>query len=154
MFFGRGPDWIPGSHPSRTMTVRRRDDRDRTPLVKNWMMTINNWTPADEQAFVDNTGLYKCAIYGREVGASGTPHLQCFISFLVKKRATAVLKIWPRASAKPTDGTPWSNFLYCSKGEQTHDEYIALGVHGPHYGVNASVERFGMNEDEILSLFW
>lgn len=106
-------------------------------------MTINNYSAADEQAFRDNTDLFKCAIFGREVGENGTPHLQCFISFLAKKRGSAISRIWPTSHQEVANGTPWINFLYCSKGEQSKAEWTAMKEKGPHWGLNASVERFG-----------
>jgi len=122
---------------------QRRDTRVRTPLAKNWLMTINNYGPDDEEAFRQRTELFKCAIFGREVGENGTPHLQAFVSFHTKKRGTAISAIWPRSHQQVANGTPWENFLYCAKGSQPKAEWDTMKQHGPNYGKDAYVERFG-----------
>ena len=129
------------------MTVRRRDTRtteDRGPYGVNWLFTINNYTRADESAFADNTDKFKCAIFGREVGEGGTPHLQCALIWNSKKRRGAILDIWPRAAkVQAMVGTPYQNWTYCAKGQQSKTEWESAKQHGPTYGLNASVERFG-----------
>ena len=59
---------------------------------QNWVFTLNNYTVEDEgrvAALVEN-GVASYVIYGREVGASGTPHLQGFVRFMERKRLVAV----------------------------------------------------------------
>jgi len=59
---------------------------------QSWVFTLNNYTLHDEghlASLVEN-GVAEYLIYGREVGESGTPHLQGFVRFLERKRLVAV----------------------------------------------------------------
>ena len=57
------------------------NDTARTANTKNWCFTLNNYT-AEQEMFIQtcNRGI-KYLIYGREVAATGTPHLQGFVQF-------------------------------------------------------------------------
>lgn len=79
---------------------------------KNWCFTVNNYTDADVQTIkcVD----YSYLVFGYEVGDSGTPHLQGFITFEKNMRLSAVTKLF-QAHWTPARGTAEQNFKYCSK---------------------------------------
>lgn len=62
-----------------------RDNGDR-----NWCFTINNYSEVEVAALDALNVTYLC--YGREVGESGTPHLQGYVVFPNKKTITAVKK--------------------------------------------------------------
>lgn len=64
-------------------------------MSKSWVFTLNNYTEKDETFLSDLEKTY--LIYGREVGANGTPHLQGFITFKCTHRLSAVRKLLPRA---------------------------------------------------------
>ena len=89
-----------------------------------WCFTINNPTQQDR----DNVGLLsehalrKYLVVGREVGETGTPHLQ---GFLVLSRAlsrTAVSTHLPRAYLAAAVGTSQQAAAYCKK-DGDFDEY-------------------------------
>jgi len=63
--------------------------------VKNYCFTVNNYVANDEIIFKE----YDCTymVYGREVGESGTPHLQGYIVFHSQKTLSAVKKVHPTA---------------------------------------------------------
>lgn len=89
-------------------------------LAKHWAgCTLNNYTDADEARFIAIIQpLADYYVYGKEVGASGTPHLQFMISFKTKKRLTAIKKIFPTAhlEMKSPISTMKEASDYCKKG--------------------------------------
>lgn len=66
----------------------------------------------------------KSIVVGKEVGESGTAHLQGFIKFKEMKRLSAVKKLLPRAHWEAAKGSDQQNLDYCSK-EQV---FIKRGV--------------------------
>lgn len=85
----------------------------QTTLKKHWCFTLNNYTEDDVAAIRAIPSEYTC--FGREVGESGTPHLQGYMSFNSRKRLTAVKKLIPRAHWEAAKGNPSQNRTYCSK---------------------------------------
>jgi len=82
---------------------------------KTWHCVVNNYTTDQEKALLDST-LPETGIVGKEVGKSGTPHLQCFFKFKDAKTGSAVQKF---LGGKPTVQllihSEWHNWNYCSK---------------------------------------
>jgi len=88
------------------------------PYTRNWIFTINNWTPNDEQTLIDFGGSNQCKylVYGYETGASGTPHLQGYVIFRDQKRLRGAKNlIGPRSHLEPARGSAQSNYDYCTK---------------------------------------
>lgn len=99
-------------------------------LAKNYCFTLNNFTDADTTSISDFfPRLATYVIFGREVGESGTPHLQGYIQFTEKKRLTALKKLLPTAHWEVARGTPEENKTYCSKdGHVTeHGSMVSQG---------------------------
>jgi len=69
----------------------------------------------DEARFVSNRDSLAYYIFGREVGESGTPHLQCYVALLKKKKFSALKKLFPNGHLTVCRGTPQQNYDYCSK---------------------------------------
>lgn len=86
------------------------------PSVRSygWCFTLNNYTNRDEFDIVSIECMY--LIFGREVGESGTPHLQGFIQFAAPgKTLAAMKKLIPKAHFEATKGSIDQNIAYCSK---------------------------------------
>lgn len=64
---------------------------DKNKPSKSWVYTLNNYTQQDETQLQALACSYHR--YGREVGDSGTPHLQGIITFKQATRLTALKKI-------------------------------------------------------------
>lgn len=72
---------------------------NRGPNAKHWAFTLNNYTSEDESRLLAsiNTAGVSYIVFGKEVGSSGTPHLQGHVHFSEKKRLTQILKLLPQA---------------------------------------------------------
>lgn len=121
-----------------TMPPPKKQDSPKT----NWCLTLNNYSVEEYNSlksfFSSNSS--NIWIIGKEVGESGTPHLQCFCAFKIKIRFTALKKVCDRLHLEPSRGTKKQNLFYCSKGEQTHQEWEQLKESGPNWGKGAIFE--------------
>lgn len=83
--------------------------------TRSFVFTINNYTPIDELEVETASAFADYLIYGREVGEQGTPHLQGFIRFKHPVTNRRVSDLLSRARIDRAKGTPYENFVYCSK---------------------------------------
>lgn len=85
--------------------------------AKHWCFTLNNYTSDEKDALaalVPEHASY--LVYGEEVGENGTPHLQGFVSFSVRRVATTVKRfIGRRAHIEVARGSPAQAANYCKK---------------------------------------
>lgn len=85
--------------------------------AKNWCLTLNNWCD-DEFIRIQDFGRSECGyiIIGKEVGETGTPHLQCYFQ-CSRKWTLAQLKrvLGHRPHLEVARGSPEQNRTYCSK---------------------------------------
>jgi len=99
----------------------------RGPLSDSWCFTENN--PAekiDPSRWPDLQYL----VYQLEVGDNGTPHFQGYIQFKKRIRATALVKLLPRARTVPAQGDDKTNESYCTKPNAEHPD-APVPVDGP-----------------------
>lgn len=87
---------------------------------KHWCLTWNNYPEDFLEAFKDSS--IERYILGKEVGESGTPHIQGFVTFKPKKRPLSVI---------PIKGIHWEKarcikeaIAYCAKD----GDYILKGI--------------------------
>lgn len=94
--------------------------------AKNWCVTLNNYGQEDVDRISDIEGIGACyCIIGREVGSSGTKHLQCYVQFRSRKSLAAVKRVLGnRIHAEVARGTAEQNVKYCSK----EGDYVERGV--------------------------
>jgi len=85
--------------------------------AKHWAFTLNNYTTDHEQriASASTCGSVVYVVYGREVGPSGTPHLQGHVSLLCKKRLPFLVKTFGQAHWTVARSVQCS-IDYCRKG--------------------------------------
>lgn len=85
---------------------------------RKWCFTLNNPVENDEAiiaAAVDSK-LLSYAIFGREVGESGTPHLQGYLEFSSKTRLNSARALLPRAHWEKSRARNSTDAIrYCKK---------------------------------------
>lgn len=117
---------------------------------KRWCFTLNNYTE-DELAKIKETLTEQNCIYavvGKEVGESGTPHLQGFVHLKVKKRIGGVKDIvGNRAHLEMARGTDSQNEVYCSK-----DADVVVSVGTPAKGGTENGGGFAMAENILTEV--
>lgn len=99
-----------------TITPRLQQPKQISP-AKRWCFTLNNYTDDEISSIVPVFEEY-CSLGGfsKEVGDSGTPHLQGYVEFINKKRPKSLLSIdrihWEKAKGSKKD-----NLSYITKDE-------------------------------------
>lgn len=88
------------------------------PRGRYWCWTLNNPSPEEEKGLPD-TAADACVylIFGRETGATGTPHLQGYLELPTKLRRGGVAKLQglSRAHLELRQGTQEQAITYCKK---------------------------------------
>lgn len=108
-----------------------------------WSFTINNYVSDDGEEETFSDALCSYLIEAHEVGESGTPHIQGYCQLKTAMTLNQMKAICPTAHFEVARGTPYQNFLYCAKGEQSHAEWHELKEEGPNYGKNAEFLEWG-----------
>lgn len=82
---------------------------------RSFCFTLNNYTDEQYESICALESVAQYLIVGREVGDSGTPHLQGYIRFKNPRSFNAVRELIPQAHVEVAKGSPASNMEYCSK---------------------------------------
>ena len=95
-----------------------------SPSIR-WCMTLNNYTETDYHIITEKIvpKFCKYAILSKEIGESGTPHLQGYIELLAKGRPCSVFKFTDRIWWTKAKGTRVQNDIYCMKDDKEMFEY-------------------------------
>jgi len=86
-----------------------------------WCFTINNWSPEELEGAMNPPQNVSLLVAGKEVGASGTPHLQGYMELHVKTMLSRVKKECPwllRSHLEIARGSRKSNIEYCMKEDK------------------------------------
>lgn len=117
--------------------------------VKYWCYTLNNYTEEDEQKLQEEE-FSSYHVYGREVGESGTKHLQGYIEFPSKKRLTWLKKhITAKAHWETRKGNAQQASDYCKKDE---DIFEKGAISNPKPGQRTDIMKAKELIDEGKSL--
>lgn len=92
------------------------------PRAKNWCFTLNNYTQADLDRLATPNPEIVYIVYGKEVGQSGTPHLQGTVCFRSRKRLPQIIGIIGQAHCTVTRYLEQS-IEYCKKD----NDFIEVG---------------------------
>ena len=82
---------------------------------RGWCFTINNYTEEDENFAYSLAWGAKYCVVGKEVGESGTPHLQGFVYFENPRSFGGIKELHETAHWEPMKGTALQAAEYCKK---------------------------------------
>ncbi len=111
---------------------------------RHWCLTLNN-PMEDDGKFIE--GVMDYLIVGKEVGESGTRHLQMYVVFSKRKSLKQVKGFFPRSHIELMLGTPTQASVYCQK-EGKYEEFGKL----PKTAAEASSVRCKRRWDEAYEL--
>lgn len=137
-------------------TFKDMTDEKHSGSYREWMFTVNNYTPEDYEMLKghkDNLNI-KILVVGKEIGEKEkTPHLQGY-AYLQNKPAMAGAKkalfnntkhkVWLRPIAAEYR---FNTVKYCQKGSQPKAEWKAHKWGGPSYGIG--FEGFIYGEENL-----
>lgn len=84
-----------------------------------WCFTVNNYTneQLEEMKAIECTYI----VLGKEVGKSGTPHIQGYVEFMNPRTFRAIKKVMPTAHIEPRKGTSAQAADYCKKDKDVYE---------------------------------
>ncbi len=94
--------------------------------MKHWCFTLNNYTDTEWKRLENILDIASYAILGKEVGDSGTPHIQGYVVLKKRYYLTGVRKILGRAHWEPKvkKSTYKQCIVYCKKD----GDFTELGI--------------------------
>lgn len=126
--------------------------------AKKWCFTLNNYTDIEYSSIcskLTNSCLSACV--GKEVGESGTPHLQGYFEFKTKDRPKSVFQdVSNRIHFELAKGSKESNLTYCSK----ENLCFSLGMPKPIKIITElrpfqlEIETLILTEPDDRSIYW
>lgn len=91
---------------------------------RHWCFTLNNYSENHVETLreLGQSAQVSYLVYGKEIGESGTPHLQGYVVLAVRKRGHQVKSVLPgNPHLEPSLGTPEQNKAYCEKEGQSEE---------------------------------
>lgn len=107
-------------------------------LSKHWCFTLNNYTDDDERRLGSPPDDVGYIVYGKEVGESGTPHFQGFISFKSRKRFNQVIAVLGSSCHVERARNVKASIDYCKKD----GDFVELGDPPVSPGERTDLESF------------
>ncbi len=92
---------------------------------RHWCFTLNNYT-TDDIKFLCSTSSIERYVFQEEVGESGTPHLQGYLTFVTKKRPFSVFKCSNYHWEKCRNIN--KSILYCQKEDTRVGKIFTKGI--------------------------
>lgn len=120
------------------VSVKDGSTSQYVPRSKHWCFTLNNYTDEDLlrlSSLRSTRDLY--LIYGKEVGETGTPHLQGFVSFPSRKRLNQVIQALGQCHCSIARFISQS-IEYCKK----EGDYTEFGIPPKGKGQRSDLEAF------------
>jgi len=116
--------------------------RGKTP--RHFCFTLNNYHTDGRMGQAEWLSA-RCTyiVWGKEVGDSGTPHLQGYAECKSQIHWDTFTKHCHDMNIEKRMGTAQQAADYCKKGEQPHAEWQQMNTKGPNYGLNADVFEEG-----------
>lgn len=106
-------------------------------IAKCWTFTLNNYTDEDDARLQSLSGELDYIVFGREVGDSGTRHLQGFLKFSSKRRMQQVKNAIGGNPHVEVARNPVAAAQYCKKD----GDYFESGVLGAA-GKRSDIDEF------------
>lgn len=118
-------------------------------VIRNFCFTLNNWSDAEIETI--KTIKHKYLIYGREMGESGTPHLQGYMELQGQREFASLKKIIPRMHIESRKGTAKEASDYCKK-EGNFEEIGIISKQGDRKDIIATYDaaKSGQKMDEFM----
>lgn len=126
--------------PSQYVTEEEDASTPRNTKSMYWVFTRNNYTDMDISLLdgLFNRGYFTYLVYGREVGESGTRHLQGYIELSQRRRFTQIKAELPGFYLAQRRGTAQQASDYCCKD----GEFVQFGtISRPQQGRRKDLER-------------
>lgn len=121
---------------------------------RGYCFTINNYTEEDVEKCRKLLAEATYGIIGKEIGASGTPHIQGYGYWNNKISFGTLQQYFGNAHIEPAKGNPKQNTIYCTK----ENNYEIIGI-CPSQGSRNDIANFrdailaGGSEEDILMEF-
>jgi hypothetical protein len=107
------------SVPDTVKHSKAQSERGNTKTLsrsRGWCYTWNNYTEDDRISLLNwQTQQTQCYVMGKEVGESGTPHLQGYMYMVNARTFDQMKKHWPKVHWEKAKGKPKENRAYCTK---------------------------------------
>lgn len=126
--------------------------------ARHWCFTLNNYVDEDVTRIreLGGSNAAEFVVFGREVGESGTPHLQGYICFSRRTSLRCAREaVGTRAHLEIMRGTPSQAAAYCEKGGEAETYGELPGGRGHRSDIQSAYAavKAGTTKRELLELF-